>query len=176
MQRSLITDQVHTFTWPQACSGDHDRFVRNPNSLCTSVSWRDDEDRITWTYTMQVTFISQPPRAPAASGSGPKLGDLFICYGPVLGHGQGTCTGLLHSWYPAGRQACTSHPSAALAEADARCPDLNLRTRLGLGTTKTQTPPSAQCWTSLYARTRHACAWSRVTCGRWTLRSWMTRA
>lgn len=31
-----------------------DQFRRDPDSLCSTVSWRDEEDRVIWVYKIQV--------------------------------------------------------------------------------------------------------------------------
>ena len=30
------------------------QFVKDPESLCSTISWRDEEERIIWVYRMQV--------------------------------------------------------------------------------------------------------------------------
>lgn len=31
-----------------------DQFIKDPDSLCSTISWRDEDDRIIWVYRMQV--------------------------------------------------------------------------------------------------------------------------
>ncbi len=31
-----------------------DQFRKDPDSLCSTISWRDEEDRVTWVYKIQV--------------------------------------------------------------------------------------------------------------------------
>lgn len=39
----------------QVKNGNHDKFRQDPDSLCTSITWRDDVDRVVWTCRVQDT-------------------------------------------------------------------------------------------------------------------------
>ncbi len=42
---------------PQVHDGSYtptEQFLKDPDSLCSTVSWRDDEDRVIWVYKIQV--------------------------------------------------------------------------------------------------------------------------
>lgn len=41
--------QVHDGTYTPA-----DQFVKDPDSLCSTVTWKDEEDRVIWVYRIQV--------------------------------------------------------------------------------------------------------------------------
>ena len=36
------------------------QFVKDPESLCSTISWRDEEERIIWVYRMQVEWQGIP--------------------------------------------------------------------------------------------------------------------
>lgn len=41
--------QVHDGTYTPA-----DQFLKDPDSLCSTVTWKDEEDRVIWVYRIQV--------------------------------------------------------------------------------------------------------------------------
>lgn len=48
-------------TWCRHCAQVHDgsytptdQFLKDPDSLCSTISWRDEEDRVIWVYKIQV--------------------------------------------------------------------------------------------------------------------------
>ncbi len=45
--------QVHDGTYTPA-----EQFVKDPDSLCSTVTWKDEEDRVIWVYRIQVCFMS----------------------------------------------------------------------------------------------------------------------
>lgn len=46
---SLTPSQVHDGTYTPA-----DQFLKDPDSLCSTVTWKDEEDRVIWVYRIQV--------------------------------------------------------------------------------------------------------------------------
>lgn len=46
------TPQVHDGTYTPA-----DQFVKDPDSLCSTVTWKDEEDRVIWVYRIQVCIV-----------------------------------------------------------------------------------------------------------------------
>jgi hypothetical protein len=44
--------QVHDGTYTPA-----DQFVKDPDSLCSTVTWKDEEDRVIWVYRIQVRLL-----------------------------------------------------------------------------------------------------------------------
>jgi hypothetical protein len=42
--------QVHDGTYTPA-----DQFLKDPDSLCSTVTWKDEEDRVIWVYRIQVS-------------------------------------------------------------------------------------------------------------------------
>jgi septin 7 len=44
--------QVHDGTYTPA-----DQFLKDPDSLCSTVTWKDEEDRVIWVYRIQVGAI-----------------------------------------------------------------------------------------------------------------------
>lgn len=46
---SLTILQVHDGTYTPA-----DQFLKDPDSLCSTVTWKDEEDRVIWVYRIQV--------------------------------------------------------------------------------------------------------------------------
>ncbi len=45
--------QVHDGTYTPA-----EQFVKDPDSLCSTVTWKDEEDRVIWVYRIQVCFLN----------------------------------------------------------------------------------------------------------------------
>lgn len=45
----LCRPQVHDGTYTPA-----DQFLKDPDSLCSTVTWKDEEDRVIWVYRIQV--------------------------------------------------------------------------------------------------------------------------
>ena len=35
------------------------QFIKDPDSLCSTISWRDEEDRVIWVYKIQVNRDSE---------------------------------------------------------------------------------------------------------------------
>jgi hypothetical protein len=64
--------QVHDGTYTPA-----DQFLKDPDSLCSTVTWKDEEDRVVWVYRIQVRAAASacvgpclaPQRARVARGS-----------------------------------------------------------------------------------------------------------
>jgi hypothetical protein len=48
----LLLLQVHDGTYTPA-----DQFVKDPDSLCSTVTWKDEEDRVIWVYRIQVRLM-----------------------------------------------------------------------------------------------------------------------
>jgi hypothetical protein len=46
--------QVHDGTYTPA-----DQFLKDPDSLCSTVTWKDEEDRVIWVYRIQVRQAMQ---------------------------------------------------------------------------------------------------------------------
>jgi hypothetical protein len=49
----LLLLQVHDGTYTPA-----DQFVKDPDSLCSTVTWKDEEDRVIWVYRIQVRHMA----------------------------------------------------------------------------------------------------------------------
>ncbi len=48
-RRAFVYWQVHDGSYTPT-----EQFLKDPDSLCSTVSWRDEEDRVIWVYKVQV--------------------------------------------------------------------------------------------------------------------------
>jgi hypothetical protein len=64
----LLLLQVHDGTYTPA-----DQFVKDPDSLCSTVTWKDEEDRVIWVYRIQVRGWA------VVCWPGVGLGNLQLC-------------------------------------------------------------------------------------------------
>jgi hypothetical protein len=59
--------QVHDGTYTPA-----DQFLKDPDSLCSTVTWKDEEDRVIWVYRIQVCVPAAVARCCMNALSKPK--------------------------------------------------------------------------------------------------------